>query len=150
MGKAGAASAVQYGVGVGVVGVIYLISNTPGKDGKVVAVSSDHIGEVSFSPFFKKIKRPLKSGSTYIPALQPFSFRKLPFIIGFIHDQQAQFITEVVEVGCLRVMAGTNSVYAYFFQGKQPAFPYFPGHGRAQNAGIVMDADALHFHRVTV
>ena len=91
------------------------IANTPGKNGDVVAVAANHVGQVFFSPFFKKIIRTLEPGRTYIPALQPFALWVLPFVKSFVQHQQAQLVAKLIKIRRLRIVAGADGIHPYFF-----------------------------------
>ena len=85
-------------------------------------------------------------GRVHVMPLPPFVFRALPFVEGFVHHQQAQFVAKVQQVRIGRIMGRAQSVAARRLEFAQPPFPHVFRHRRAQAARVVMHAHAPQLH----
>ncbi|OPZ96899.1 MAG: hypothetical protein BWY72_01460 [Bacteroidetes bacterium ADurb.Bin416] len=116
----------------------------------MVAVTLDHVFKVAFAPVVEKGRRTVKSGLTLVPTGHPFLLGKFPFIKGFVHHQESQFIAQVIQSWGLGVVTGTDSVDTHSLKRHQTVTPHGCGYGGAQTTGIVVQADTFHLHPGTV
>ena len=140
----------EQGMAVGIVGIVDFVSDAPEDDRRMIAVSEDHVGKIPFMPLGEILKVTLMPGRIYIVSGRPLVFRVFPFVERFAHHQKAQSVTQIIQLGHMRVVAGADGVAAHFLQRKQPSFPDLRGHGRAQAASVMMDAYALQLHAAAV
>ena len=116
----------------------------------MVAVAAHHVGYVAVYPFLEEVECALIARCATVPTLEPLPLRELPLVAGLVHNEESQLVAEVVEHRCLWVVAHADGVHANLLQLLQPMLPYLRRYDGPQHTRIVMQADTLHLHPLTV
>ena len=110
----------------------------------MVTVAAHHIGNVAFYPLLEEIECAVVRWLAYIPSLHPFTLWKFPFVRCFVHHQQPEAVADVIDHGCLRIVAHTDGVYAKLLDVFEASFPHLTRHGGSECAGIVVQAHSFY------
>ena len=141
---------VEDRVRIGVVRVVDLVADRPQEDRRVVSVAAHHVRHVALDPLLEKVVRTVEARGSDVPPLDPFALGELPLVGGLVHDQQPQFVAEVVDDGRLGVVAHADGVDPDGAEVFEPTAPHLGRHGGAQNPGVVVQAYALDLHPAAV
>jgi hypothetical protein len=116
----------------------------------MIPVAYNHIRKVPFVPFGKILVITLMDRRIDIVAPGPLVFAAFPFVKGFVHDQKAQLIAEVIEFFHMGVMANPYGVAAGGLEFFEPAPPYVGPDRGAQTACVMVNANAPYLFRLSV
>ena len=116
----------------------------------MVAVTTHHVGYVPLNPFLKEIESSVETGGTHVPSLYPLALGKFPFVAGFVHHHQTQFVAQVIHIGGLRIVAHADGIGSHLLQVTQTAFPHIARDYAAQHTSIVVQTYTFHLHPFAV
>ena len=100
-------------MGVGVVGIVDLVADAPHEYRRMVAVAAHHVGDIAVNPLFKEVVGAVKSGSAFVPALDPLALGKFPLVRSFVHNEKTYSVTHIVECRCLWIVGAAYGIHAY-------------------------------------
>ena len=89
-------------------------------------------------------------GRIDIVTLPPFVFGALPFIEGFIHDQQPHLVAQIQQMRIRGIMSGSQRIDARRLKEEESPRPNRFGYSCPQCACVMMNADPLQFHRLSI
>ena len=135
---------------IGIVRVIHLVADRPEEDRRVVPVAAHHVRHVAFDPHLEEVITAVETGRADVPPLDPLALGELPLVRSLIHDQQPQFVAQVVDHRSLRIVAHADGVHTDSAQVLQTPAPHFGRDSRTQHPGIVMQADPFDLHPAAV
>ena len=133
-----------------IIGIINLVSDAPQNHAGMVPVPPYHAGQILLMPLRKILGIAEVLRRIDIMALPPFVFDAFPLIKRLIHDQKAQLIAQIQQIRIRRIVRRPDGIASHRLQLFQPDRPDFPGNGRPQASRVVMNADALQLHILSV
>ena len=114
--------------------VFHLVSHPPEQNAGMVSVPLHHAG---------KVLLPLRFIESSVGAARPF-------VKGLLIDIEAKFVAQLQHFRQIQMMGQTDGVAADLLQGKQALPPQLLRDSGAEAADILMDADALQLHGLSV
>ena len=135
---------------IGVVGIVDLVADGPHDNRRMIAVAQDHVLNVAVGPLVKIGMVAGGAEARAVPVVHPFPFAVGPFVERLVHDEKAELVAKVEEFGGGRIVAAPNGVGAGLLENSQAAFPDLTRDGRAESAGVFVEADALELHGLAV
>ncbi len=143
---AGVVIAAEHGIGEGVVGVVHFVANAPEDDAGMIAVADDEVLDVGDGPLGEDFAVAVMAGRAVVAAGDPLVLAGREFVKRLVHHEEAELVAEIEQGGVGRIVAGADGIGADFLEREQAAQEHFVRHGRADGAGIVMQADTLDLH----
>ena len=116
----------------------------------MASVAPHHVGHVAVDPLFEVAVGAFVARPSLVPSLEPLALGKFPLVAGLVHDKHAQLVADVVESGRMGIVGHAQGIHADVLQLLHTASPYLLGHSCAEHAGIIVDADSLHLHPLSV
>ena len=116
----------------------------------MTTVAAYHIGHIAVYPFLEIGVCALILRRTGIPALHPFALGKFPLVAGLVHHKQTHLVAQVIDLRSMGIVAHADGIDADGLQFQQTTAPYLGRHGSTEHTGIVVNADALNLHPLTV